>query len=169
MKRYLFGLGALVFAALAALACDASVAENSGGTAAPSTTSASDVTVAKVPLESMAAASISGYVTIKRAGEDGAAIVAVDTDGLSPRVEYVVHLHSGTCGQAGSSAGGLGRLVAENGGRAQLQTSTVTASAAGATVGLTVDLLGDGDHLIDVHGPADEPVVCGEIPAIGGR
>ena len=89
----------------------------------------------------------------------------LDLAGLSTGSRYVARLHAGTCALPSASAGLLGTLVPDAGGRAQLLTSEVTFSAAGVRDALKLDALADGDHLVSVSDTTTlTQVACGAIP-----
>jgi hypothetical protein len=93
-----------------------------------------------------------------------AALLTVGLEGLAPGATYVAHLHAGTADAPSASFGLLGTLVSDAEGRASMQTSTLSMSAGGEVIDLSLDLLTDGDHLIDVHSIAGDVVMLGEIP-----
>ena len=106
-----------------------------------------------------------GTATIEvRAGDAQRTLVVLDLEGLEPGQAYVAHVHAGTRAAPSASFGLLGRLEADATGRAHLEADTLTPSASGQATELSLDLLADGDHLIDVHPLAGGPVAIGEIP-----
>jgi hypothetical protein len=90
--------------------------------------------------------------------------VTVELSGLTPGTVYTVNLHAGTCALPSASFARLGDITADAGGAGQLQASEGTASATGAQVILTTELVLDGDHILLVVG--DDAVACGTIPSL---
>jgi hypothetical protein len=88
----------------------------------------------------------------------------LELEGLEPGQAYVAHLHAGTRAAPSASFGLFGGLQADTAGHAHLETDTLTRSAARQATDLSLDLLADGDHLIDVHPLSGGPVAVGEIP-----
>jgi hypothetical protein len=114
-----------------------------------------------VRLDPIDGSGVRGTATIS--ARDDVATLMLAVSSLAPGSRHLVHLHTGTCAQPSASAGLRGTLVADTNGRATLTATRATMSATGAPVTLTLDLLADGAHVIDVHDPGT--VACGAIPA----
>ena len=97
-------------------------------------------------------------------GRSGAAILTIDAAGLRPGTPYTAHLHAGTPGLPSPSVGQLGSASTDAAGRLRLEATDVAASASGATVQLSTDLLFDGAHFVDVHGPDGTLVATSSLP-----
>jgi hypothetical protein len=98
-------------------------------------------------------------------GDAHRTLLTVDLEGLVPGQVYVVLVHAGTRAAPSASLGVLGSVAGDADGHASLQTSLLTASAAGSTVELSLDFLEDGQHLIAVHATPGSLVAIGEIPS----
>jgi hypothetical protein len=106
---------------------------------------------------------VSGTLTISE--KAGSTLLVLDLAGLSTGSKYVARLHAGTCALPSASAGLLGTLVPDDGGRGQLLASEVTFSAVGVRDPLKLDVLADGDHLVSVSDTTTmTQVACGAIP-----
>ena len=106
---------------------------------------------------------VSGTLTISE--KAGSTLLVLDLAGLSSGSKYVARLHAGTCALPSASAGLLGTLTADAGGKAQLLANEVTFSAAGIRGALKLDELADGEHLVSLSDTASmAQVACGEIP-----
>jgi hypothetical protein len=117
-----------------------------------------------VALEPSDAATARGTLTIQAHGD--AASIVIEMDGLEPGMDYVAALHAGSCEMPSASFGNLGVLTADQDGRAALQTEGVRMSAGGAPIDLTVPLIADGDHVVNVR--AGHTIACARIPAMEG-
>jgi hypothetical protein len=113
-------------------------------------------------LEPVAGSGVRGTATVQaRAG--GPAVLTLEADGLRASASYTAHLRSGTCAAPSASSGLLGQLQANAQGRGSLQSSAVRATAAGVPVDLTLELVGDGDHLAELR-DGGNVVACGQFP-----
>jgi hypothetical protein len=118
-----------------------------------------------LPLDRADASGVRGTATIEvRAGDAQRTLLTLELEGLEPGQAYVAHLHAGTRAAPSASFGLFGGLQADTAGHAHLETDTLTRSAARQATDLSLDLLADGDHLIDVHPLSGGPVAVGEIP-----
>ena len=78
-------------------------------------------------------------------------IVTIDLEGLVPAGSYVVYVRGGRPAAPSAGFGSLGAIHADHAGQAHLETEALTASAGGDALPLTLDLLADGDHFIEIH------------------
>lgn len=135
------------------------------------------VTLAQIPT---GGGSTTGVASVNGSGAQGtlnvevapndAATLTLKLSGLTPGLEYPVHLHAGTSSQPGASLGVLGMLQARADGSAELLVRSIRAGATGASVDLTGSLLADGPRFIDVHAEgAPNPIAVGTIPAVSSR
>ena len=105
-------------------------------------------------LTAVAGSPVRGTVSVVSDSDDRATLTLRVT-GLTPGLEYPVHLHSGTPAQPGASPGVLGVL---------------RAGAVGASVELTGTLLADGPRFVDVHAEgARDAIAVALLPVRSGR
>ncbi len=120
-----------------------------------------------VVLDSVNASGAYGTATVEiQPGEIERTVLTLRLEGLQPHAAYIAHVHAGTPDAPSASFGLLGTLDGDADGRATLETSTVSVSAAGQVVDLSVDLLTDGEHLIDVHTAEGGSVAAGVIAPV---
>jgi hypothetical protein len=115
-----------------------------------------------VSLEPLAGSGVQGAATL--VPQDDNIRVVIDVEGLQPGVDYQVRLYAGTPETPSASSGLLGKLTANETGRAWLQTSQMQAGGTGQMVELSGDLLADGDHFIAIFQPGLGSVAAGAIP-----
>jgi hypothetical protein len=94
---------------------------------------------------------------------DGAAL-RFDLSGVEPGTVYTVRMHAGSCDQPSASAGRLGQIVTGADGRGTLRAVSTTVGTGGAAVPLTMDLLTDGERVVDVLAPDGTRTVCAALP-----
>ena len=126
---------------------------------------AAALTAIVVPLEPVGASGVGGLATIAPGlGEPGQTLLTLEVEGLQPGATYPAHVHAGSPAQPGAGFGLLGTLAADDAGRGRLQTATMAAAAAGVPVDLSLELLADGEHFIELHAPGMAAVAVGVIP-----
>ena len=120
-----------------------------------------------VALERVGGSGVRGLATIGP-DQEGARRVTftLEAEGLQPGATYPVHLHAGGPAQPSAGFGLLGELAADAAGRGRLRTATMTASAGGAPVDLSLELLADGNHFLEIHAPGMTTLAVGEIPPL---
>ena|ERR1051326_7449069 len=104
----------------------------------------------------------SGNVLATITDMDDLVTVTITASGLQPGASYELQTHAGTCEFPSASFGSLGSLTADEYGNANMTTTTARLSAAGVTVDL--DILLDGLHTLDLHGP--DVTACASVPAL---
>ncbi len=115
----------------------------------PDPADAADPIAIVVPLEPVGASSVGGLATITPdPGDARRAVLVLEAEGLRAGAPHPVHVHAGSPAQPSVSFGLVGELVPDATGQGQLETATMTASAGGAPVDLSLDLLADGDHFL---------------------
>jgi hypothetical protein len=100
--------------------------------------------------------------------DDGAGptVLVLEADGLTPSTRYTVWLRAGTPKHPSASAALLGYLDAGDRGQATLTTAAAEAGAVGTHLQLSPELLGDGEHLIQISDPSLTIVAAGRVPAV---
>jgi hypothetical protein len=93
-----------------------------------------------------------------------ATALTVEATGLTPNARHTAHVHAGSCARQSASVGLLGGFVADGAGRGKLVATSAGVSASDRRVDLSLDLLADGDHVLDLHDAAGTMVACGAIP-----
>lgn len=94
---------------------------------------------------------------------DGAAL-RLDLSGVEPGTAYVATMHAGSCEEPSASAGRLGRIVTDAQGRGTLRAVAAAVGAGGAGVPLTVDLLTDGERVVEILAPDGKRLLCAALP-----
>jgi hypothetical protein len=157
MVRVLLSLALAVLVVL-------SLAAPTGAQPVPPARETAQVPVTLV-LESAEASDASGFVTLQGdADRSEGLLLTLTMEGLAPGAEYVAHLHAGTPDAPSASFGLLGTFHGDAEGRGSLETSSLSMSAAGDVLDLSLDVLTDGEHLIDVHTAEGESVAVAAIP-----
>jgi hypothetical protein len=119
---------------------------------------------ASAPIETIDASGVSGSAVFD-VSSDGGTMLRIDLEGLAPAEEYVINLRGGTPDTPSAGFGRVGRVEADTAGQGRLQAQSLTASAGGDTVGLSMDLVADGDHFLEIRAASDGAVVAtGVIP-----
>jgi hypothetical protein len=95
-------------------------------------------------------------------------LLMLHVEGLVPHQMYVVYLRSGTPDAPSAGFGVLGSLEADADGRANLQSEALTASAAGEAIDLSLELLADGEHFLEIRSGDGEVLATGAIPPAAG-
>jgi hypothetical protein len=113
-----------------------------------------------VRLQPLAGSSVSAIAVITSSGD--AATVTLDAGGLKADTTYRALLQAGTCAQPSASAGNLGELKPDAGGKATLAATEALVSASGSPVTLSLAGLTDSDHALSIVGTT--AAACGAIP-----
>lgn len=119
---------------------------------------------APISLRAVAGSGVQGRASLGvEEGHEPATILTVDLQGLIPSEAYAVQVRGGRPDAASVGFGTLGLIQANDFGQAHLQTDTLTASAGGDALPFSLDLLGDGDHFVEIRVGTGEVVAVGEI------